>query len=115
MMAKKAPIPVTNTAPTRKQIETFVKLRNKSPHASNLQFEFDAAACGFKAANLGAVVREPWPNTTRPANDFDYVWQLPYGTLREHCGVLSFIPHSITGGDFGRKQRGEYKARGRKS
>lgn len=43
------------TTPTTAQLEKFVKVRNKSGFASNLQFQIDAVACGFKISDLPTV------------------------------------------------------------
>lgn len=41
----------------RTQLRRFVKTRNKSGHASNLQFQIDANACGFSVDDLGTPVK----------------------------------------------------------
>lgn len=40
---------------TLKTLQHFVKMRRKSCFASNMQFQFDAEACGFKIGDLGEV------------------------------------------------------------
>jgi hypothetical protein len=40
---------------TKKQLDRFVNIRNKSGFGSNLQFEFDASECGFSIDDLGEV------------------------------------------------------------
>lgn len=37
---------------TRKQIDRFVKRRNKSDFNTNLQFQIDANACGFRVDDI---------------------------------------------------------------
>jgi hypothetical protein len=69
---------------TKKQLEKFVKLRNKSPHASNLQFQIDAEECGFKVSDLGEI--------RVIGDDHFYMWDTPHGFLREHRGVMSLEP-----------------------
>lgn len=65
---------------TKKQVEKFIKLRNKSEFSSNMQFHIDADACGFKVEDLGDVVK---------VGPGEYVWTLPFGKLREHLGKLA--------------------------
>lgn len=65
---------------TRKQLERFVKVRNKSGFASNLQFQIDANECGFKVLDLGDVLKVA----------DGYIWHTPHGRIRERHGVLSF-------------------------
>lgn len=69
---------------TRKQLEKFIKLRNTSDFQTNLQFQIDADASGFKVSDLGdpkVIVGEYGIKS--------YEWATPYGTLREHLGVVT--------------------------
>lgn len=69
--------------PTREQILSFIKTRNASPFASNLQFQIDAHECGFDAGDLGmAEVIETDGLKT-------YLWRTPHGRLVEMGGFLS--------------------------
>lgn len=68
------------TKPTKKQLEKFVKLRNKSGFASNMQFWFDAKECGFEPADLG-VLRKG-----HIGNRIVYHW--PDVDLLEYAGQL---------------------------
>ena len=67
---------------TRKQLERFVNIRNKSGFASNLQFQIDANKCGFKISDLGEVIKYDW----------GYEWQTPHGKLQEVSGCLMLKP-----------------------
>ena len=48
---------------TKKQLLRFVKTRNASGFASNLQFQIDAEACGFRCEELGEGRRVPIQGT----------------------------------------------------
>lgn len=68
------------------KLEKFVRTRNKSGFASNLQFAFDADACGFKVEDLGDA---------KKTDDGIYYWETPFGMLVE-CGgslMLSDVPY----------------------
>lgn len=65
---------------TKQQLMRFIKRRNASMFDTNLQFQIDAEACGFRIGDLGKAT---W-------NGYNaYVWETPYGTLREVRGKLS--------------------------
>lgn len=68
------------TTLTKKQLMKFIKVRNASHYHTNLQFQFDADACGFKVSDLGVPVK---------VGEGDYQWKTAFGTLREYRGVLS--------------------------
>lgn len=40
---------------TKAKLTRFVSIRNKSDYNSNLQFQIDANAAGFKVSDLGKV------------------------------------------------------------
>lgn len=71
---------------TLKQLMKFIRLRNTSGHASNLQFSFDASAAGFNVNDLGKVTKSERPNGV-----VFYEWQTPHGTLVECNGQLSLV------------------------
>lgn len=64
---------------TQKKLERFIKMRNKSGFQSNLQFQFDADACGLKVADFGPV--------TKHEEGF-YSWDTPCGRLIERFGKM---------------------------
>jgi len=64
---------------TKAKLEKYVKVRNKADFHSNMQFQIDAEECGFSMADLGPAKKE----------GYDYTWATPFGTLREHRGLLS--------------------------
>lgn len=74
---------------TRKQLERFIATRNKSPHNSNLQFQIDAAACGFEVTDL------PEP---RRVDAHHYEWDTPHGTLVEQHGRMHYRPKEVMDG-----------------
>lgn len=69
--------------PSREQLLAFIKTRNASPFASNLQFQIDAHECGFDAGALGA------PEATETDGLKTYIWRTPHGRLVEMGGFLS--------------------------
>ena len=69
--------------PSREQLLAFIKTRNASPFASNLQFQIDAHECGFGAGVLGA------PEATETDGLKTYIWRTPHGRLVEMGGFLS--------------------------
>jgi hypothetical protein len=69
--------------PTREQLHAFIKTRNASPFASNMQFHIDADECGFDAADLGV------PEVAETDGLKTYVWRTPHGRLIEMGGFLS--------------------------
>ncbi len=72
-----------NVTITKRQMARFIKMRNSSDFQSNLQFQIDAEACGFRPSDLGDV---------KKIEEGEYVWQTPYGTLREKYGKMSLDP-----------------------
>ena len=70
-------------SPTREQILAFIKTRNASPFASNLQFQIDARECGFDAGDLGMA------EVTEIDGLKPYHWRTPHGRLVEMGGCLS--------------------------
>ena len=62
--------------PTREQILSFIKMRNASPFASNMQFQIDAHECGFDAGDLGIA------EVTETDGLQTYLWRTPHGRLR---------------------------------
>jgi hypothetical protein len=71
-----------NCAPSLAQLEKFVKVRNRSGFSSNLQFAFDAEACGFDVKDLGEPVKVGVPGSAA------YHWETPHGTLIEVGGEM---------------------------
>ena len=69
--------------PTREQILSFIKTRNASPFASNLQFQIDAHECGFDAGDLGMA------EVTETDGLKTCLWRTPHGRLVEMGGFLS--------------------------
>ena len=69
--------------PTREQLLAFIKTRNASPFASNMQFQIDAHECGFDAAELGP------PEVGETEGLKTYIWRTPHGRLIEMGGLLS--------------------------
>lgn len=63
------------------KIVRFVKLRNKSGFASNLQFQIDLEECGLKMEDLGKV--------QKMGNNF-YRWIVGKGELIEENGVMRY-------------------------
>lgn len=70
-------------SPTRKQLHAFIKTRNASPFASNLQFQIDARECGFDAGDLGVA------EVTESDGLKTYLWQTSHGRLVEMGGFLT--------------------------
>jgi hypothetical protein len=70
-------------SPTREQILSFIKTRNASPFASNMQFQIDARECGFDAGDLGMA------EVTETDGLKTYLWRTPHGRLVEMGGFLS--------------------------
>lgn len=66
-----------------KKLERFVVVRNKSGHNSNLQFAFDADACGFDVNALGNAKFKTVDHVKA------YYWQTDHGCLVEVNGRLS--------------------------
>lgn len=64
---------------TEAKIAKFIKIRNESPHQSNMQFEFDARQAGFSVADM------PKPEKV---DEGHYVWHFPFGKLVEQYGKL---------------------------
>jgi hypothetical protein len=64
---------------TKKQLEKFVKVRNKSPHSSNLQFAFDCEECGFTTSDIG----DPQKVVAAKGGRVSYVWRTKVGVLVE--------------------------------
>ena len=73
------------SAPTHAQLLAFIKRRNASSFASNLQFQIDARESGFDAADLGV------PEVIEGDGKV-YVWRTPHGQLEERSGVLRLVP-----------------------
>jgi len=67
---------------TRDQLKRFIKVRNRSDFATNLQFQIDAEYCGFRVGDLG---------TAKKVEDGVYQWQTPFGLLREAHGHLELV------------------------
>lgn len=65
---------------TQKQIEKFVKIRNKSAYSSNIQFFTDLAKCGIEEEELGEAkkIGNGWK------------WELSCGMLTEIEGRMEF-------------------------
>ncbi len=64
---------------SEKQLKRFIKIRNESGFASNLQFQFDAHEAGFKVDALGTVEKTAE----------GYRWHVPpHGYLIEEAGQL---------------------------
>ena len=70
-------------SPSREQLLIFIKRRNASPFASNLQFRIDADECGFDPADLGM------PEVGEADGFTTYTWRTPHGRLVEMGGFLS--------------------------
>lgn len=68
---------------TEKQLRKFIKIRNASNFQSNMQFNFDAEAAGFRATDLGKPTKKQKEDGT-----FFYWWNTPFGILVERFGVL---------------------------
>ena len=68
---------------TRDQLLSFIKRRNASPFASNLQFRIDAGECGFDPADLGM------PDVGETEGFTTYAWHTPHGRLVEMGGFLT--------------------------
>lgn len=62
------------TAPTKKQIGRFIKIRNASGFSSNLQFSIDAREAGFDVNDLGEAFK---------LEEGGYGWSTPHGQLIE--------------------------------
>ena len=71
---------------TKEQLVAFMRRRNKSDYNSNLQFQIDAEASGFKVSDLGTV--KPIEMEGIKA----YEWATPHGKLIENCGKMSLHP-----------------------
>lgn len=67
---------------TKTNLMNFIKRRNESSFATNLQFHTDAQECGFDVKELG--------KTTKRENG--YSWSTPYGTLIEENFQLRLDP-----------------------
>lgn len=65
---------------TLAKLQAFIKRRNASDFNTNLQFMFDADACGIDIESLGDAI-----NT----GEEGYVWRTPFGILTEYRGKLS--------------------------
>jgi hypothetical protein len=59
---------------TKRQLERFVRIRNKSPFNNNLQFQLDASTAGIAIVDLGKV---------EPREGGGYQWATPHGLLIE--------------------------------
>ena len=70
---------------TRKKLENFVQVRNRSPHNSNLQFYLDASSCGIKELPTAIKVEEG-----------TYLWKTEFGMLVEVYGKLFLSPPNST-------------------
>lgn len=66
--------------PTKRQLERFVRIRNKSPFNSNFQFQIDLETVGLKVADIGTAVK---------IREGVYEWRLANVTLVEDDGELS--------------------------
>lgn len=62
---------------TRKQLDRFISIRNKSLFNSNLQFQIDADQAGIKIKELGQPARSMLGG---------YEWHTPHGLLVELPG-----------------------------
>jgi hypothetical protein len=75
---------------SKAQLLRFVKTRNESGFQSNLQFHFDASACGIDLKDLDGPYRyEPG----------GYRWFTPYGELIEHPGGRMELKEAANGND----------------
>jgi hypothetical protein len=70
---------------TKRQIERFIRKRNKSPFASNLQFQIDEKDCGIK---LGPATK---------VRDGLYEWKTRFGKIVEERGILRLEASDCTG------------------
>lgn len=68
--------------PTRKQIETFVRIRNRAEFHNNLQFGIDCQEAGFRAGDL--------PEVEKLANG--YQWTFSHGILIEEGCRIEYFP-----------------------
>lgn len=68
------------------QLRAFIRIRNRSEFASNLQFEFDATEAGFDVRDLG---KGDWHEM--PDGDKAFRWETPFGTLQELRGKLALF------------------------
>lgn len=59
---------------TRKQLDKFIKARNKSGLSTNLQFTIDAKEAGFSINKLGRATK---------TGHRSYSWNTPFGLLTE--------------------------------
>lgn len=63
---------------TKTQLKKFLKLRNSSEFTSNLQFQIDADACGFRVSELGKA------KEVKLLSDVSaWVWKTEHGYLIE--------------------------------
>jgi hypothetical protein len=69
---------------TRKQMEKFIKLRNKSGFNSNLQFMIDMREAGIEVSEL--------ENCTNLNERIGCWWDTPVGVLVELHGRLTLYP-----------------------
>lgn len=69
---------------TKAKLDKFIKVRNKSPLNSNLQFSIDANACGFDVDELGDCIK---------VGEGHYRWITGVGSyvLYEYFGKLDLI------------------------
>jgi hypothetical protein len=68
---------------TKKQLEKFIKTRNRSRFNSNMQFMIDAQSCGFKESELGEARR-----VLREGGVWVFEWDTPHGLMVERNGRL---------------------------
>lgn len=72
---------------TLKQLENFIKLRNKSEFDSNLSFMFDCDRAGFECKELGQAIHLPHAQKIGDRY-WSFYWDTPFGILVEHFGKM---------------------------
>lgn len=73
--------------PTKKQLLAFVRIRNASGYASNLQFAFDCDEAGFKLEELGQAYK---------LEAGGYRWHTEHGQLIEYPGGRMALLEPVT-------------------
>ena len=68
---------------TKPKLLKFIKIRNKSPYNSNLQFSIDADSCGIKLEDLGEV--------KKLEDGYGWEWDTEFGKLQELLGKLRLV------------------------
>lgn len=64
---------------TKNQLLKFVKMRNESPHSTNLQFMLDLETCGLRVKDFEGP---------REIAEGHWEWDTPHGTLIEQNGKM---------------------------